>query len=79
MILFINACVRDDSRTLRLAKDFLASYGRDESITAVELQSQGLSPLDGEKLSARKNLFHRVIMIMKCLNTQSFFQELRRS
>ena len=54
MILFINACVRDDSRTLRLAKDFLASYGRDESITAVELQRQGLSPLDGEKLSARE-------------------------
>ena len=54
MILFINACVRDDSRTLRLAKDFLASYGRDESITAVELQSQRLSPLDGEKLSARE-------------------------
>ena len=53
-ILLINACVREASRTLLLAKKFLSELSGE--ITEVELQSIALSPLDGKTLALRETL-----------------------
>lgn len=49
-ILYVNACVRSDSRTDRLARDLLKTLGDYEEI---RLTDAGLVPLDREKLEAR--------------------------
>ncbi len=51
--LFINACVRDGSRTLRLAKRLLAGLGEYEEL---DLGQLGLLPLDCERLRRRDEL-----------------------
>ena len=51
--LFINACVRGGSRTLRLAKRLLCRLGEHEEIN---LEARGLLPLDAERLSRRDEL-----------------------
>lgn len=53
MILYINACVRKESRTDRLARALLASLGEYEEMKLAEL---GLEPLDEERLSRRTEL-----------------------
>ena len=50
-ILFINACVRENSRTLELAKCVLDSLGGE--LEEVKLYEAGLSPLDAEGMKAR--------------------------
>lgn len=52
--LFINACVRDESRTLMLARYFLGKIpGR---ISEVNLQKEDIKPLDRERLAKREQL-----------------------
>ena len=53
-ILFINACVRPGSRTLRLAKRLLAQLGG--AVTEVNLGREALRPLTAEALEAREKL-----------------------
>ena len=51
-ILFIDACIRENSRTRRLAEAFLSRQG--EEITTVPLADIGLKPLDAERLKTRE-------------------------
>ena len=53
-ILFINACVRKNSRTLVLAKSVMADMAGE--ITEVNLDSEGIEPLSGELLERREAL-----------------------
>lgn len=51
MVLYINCCVRPDSRTHRLARALLDKL--DDSVTELHLPSAGLSPLDEATLAWR--------------------------
>ncbi|MBR1739041.1 MAG: NAD(P)H-dependent oxidoreductase [Ruminococcus sp.] len=53
MILYINSCVRDDSRTDRLARAVLDKMGK---YTEIYLPDEGLQPLSGETLKKRTEL-----------------------
>lgn len=53
-ILFINACVREESRTLCLAQAFLSRLQGD--IQELDLQTLGLFPLTRETLALRETL-----------------------
>lgn len=53
-ILFINACVRNQSRTLVLARDVLSTKAG--NVTEVNLQQLGLPPLDRQQLEHREGL-----------------------
>lgn len=53
-ILFINACVRSESRTLALAKDFLAK--QQGEIKEVNLQTANIAPLTRQTLAEREVL-----------------------
>ena len=55
-ILFINACVRENSRTLALARSIMKGMLGD--ITEVKLTVEDVEPLDGESLDKRENLIH---------------------
>ena len=54
-ILFINACARENSRTLQLAKHVLDTL--EGEITEVRLYDLGLTPLDEEGLKVRNAAF----------------------
>lgn len=53
MVLYINACVRDESRTDRLARVLLDKIG---NYTELKLSEEGLKPLDKESLEYRSEL-----------------------
>ena len=53
-ILFINACVRRESRTLVLARDILSRM--EGEITELELIKEKITPLDREALAKREEL-----------------------
>ena len=53
-ILFINACVRENSRTLKLAKDILSRMSGE--IIEVNLNKENLTPLNRELLEKRECL-----------------------
>ena len=53
-ILFINACVRKESRTLVLAKNILSKMQGD--ITEIDLGKENLAPLNRESLEERERL-----------------------
>lgn len=54
MILYINSCVRDDSRTDRLARALLRKLGGD--FTELTLQDANIAPLTQETLAMRSRL-----------------------
>lgn len=49
-LLFVNACMRDESRTLRLARRWLASY--EGAVQELSLLDEDVRPLAGERLKA---------------------------
>ena len=49
--LFINSCIREESRTLMLVREYLKTI--DGEITEVDLKKEELIPLDAELLSKR--------------------------
>ena len=53
-ILFINACVRKESRTLVLAKDILSKMEGD--VTEIDLAKENIAPLNRESLEQRERL-----------------------
>lgn len=54
-VLFINACVRENSRTLKLSKAYMAErYNDSAEIREVFLPNKRLQPLDGDMLQRRK-------------------------
>lgn len=53
-ILFINACVRDESRTLFYTKEYLKKLSGD--VTEIELQKENILPLDNDLLKKRDKL-----------------------
>ena len=55
MLLHINCCVRKDSRTLRLAKELISSIA-DPNVVQLDLEKEGLKPLDGATLAKRDRL-----------------------
>lgn len=57
MTLYINGCVRAESRTDRLAKTLLTALG--EGYTEVKLAAEPLEPLDGESLALRTELLEK--------------------
>ena len=59
-ILFINACVRENSRTLKLAKSILSNMS--DQIIEVDLNKENLKPLNRELLEKRERLLHRESM-----------------
>ncbi|MBR4599368.1 MAG: hypothetical protein IKO39_04895, partial [Treponema sp.] len=50
MILYINSCVRPDSRTNELARHLLKKAG-DEPVQEVNLQKEKILPLDWQSLT----------------------------
>ena len=59
-ILFVNACVRENSRTLSLAEHVLGSLGAD--FDEVKLYEVDLSPLDVEGIRERDEVFSSSIL-----------------
>ena len=57
MTMYINCCVRKESRTNRLAKVVLQKLGKD--YTELKLYEENLRPLDLEKLNRRTELIER--------------------
>ena len=57
MILYINCCVRKESRTNRLAKAVLQKLGGD--FTELKLYGENLKPLDSEMLNKRTALIEQ--------------------
>lgn len=55
-VLFINACVREASRTRMLAERVLGELGG--SITELDLGREGIAPLTRETLQMREDLLH---------------------
>ena len=55
-ILFINACVRENSRTLILAKSIMKDMVGD--VTEVKLDLENIEPLNGKSLEKREGLVH---------------------
>ena len=55
-ILFINACVRKNSRTLVLAKNFLSEMSGE--VIEVNLNQEHIAPLNRELLEKRERLFN---------------------
>lgn len=55
--LFINACVRENSRTLLLAQHLLHKLGGE--IEAVDLPAQNIQPLDSPALAERERLIRQ--------------------
>lgn len=53
-VLFINACVRERSRTMKLAQHFLD--GLNDEVHEINLQNEGIKPLDGKALLLRDKL-----------------------
>lgn len=53
-ILFINACVRENSRTLKLAKSVLSGMSGD--VVEINLSKENLAPLNRELLEKRESL-----------------------
>ena len=68
-ILFINSCIREDSRTILLAKRELEKLGG--NIKEIVLQNEDLKPLNGELLSLRDEL------IKNCQWNHSMFNNAR--
>ena len=56
-ILFINACCRDNSRTLELAKHVLSKLSG--TVQEVKLYSEDISPLGAEELELRDKAFEK--------------------
>ena len=52
-ILFINACIRENSRTLELAKHVLSKLSG--NVTEIELNKMNLKPVDLDTLKLRDN------------------------
>ena len=57
MTLYINCCVREESRTERLAQAVLQKLGGD--FTELNLYNENLKPLDGEMLNKRTALIEK--------------------
>lgn len=57
MILYINSCVRSESRTDRIAKAVLNKLGGE--YTELYLPDEALTPLNKEKLAKRENLVEK--------------------
>ena len=56
-VLFVNACVRrEDSRTYQLCKDYLSKLPADSEIIEVNLDKEGIKPLDAQSLKKRDGL-----------------------
>ena len=53
-ILFVNACVRSESRTRRLAQKILQKLGRD--VTEINLEKENIQPLTSNTLEKRSKL-----------------------
>lgn len=53
MILYINACVREASRTHRLASYLLKALSKTDGVTELKLEELGLLPLDAKRLAYR--------------------------
>lgn len=51
MILYVDACARENSRTRRLAKEVLKRLG--EEVKEVSLYTESIAPMDEEKLGLR--------------------------
>ena len=65
MILYVNSCVRPDSRTNELALHLLNKAG-DETVQEVNLQKEKILPMDWQSLSHRD----------KCISSSLFDDEI---
>lgn len=58
-VLFINACVRENSRTLMIARDFLNKLSED--VVELNLEKEGILPLNRGLLEKREELIAKEI------------------
>ncbi len=56
MILYINSCVRHNSRTNKIAKALIDLIGKNDEIKEVKLSEENLLPLNEERLEYRTRL-----------------------
>ena len=59
-ILFVNGCVRGDSRTLMLARKVLSKISG--NITELKLNDASLLPLDWDKVQKRRDVYKRQLL-----------------
>ena len=76
-ILYINACVRQESRTKRLAEKLLLKLG--ESYEEIRLDETVFPVVNEEYLCKRDQLYQKVILRIQCLILQESFQRLKSS
>ena len=55
-VLFINSCVRENSRTLAIARDYLGRCSGE--IVELNLEKERIQPLNAEHLARREHLIH---------------------
>lgn len=55
-VLFVNSCIRNDSRTLRLCREYINKYfsADDIEIEELVLQNEDIKPFNGEMLEKRE-------------------------
>ena len=57
-LLYINACVRKESRTNRIAVELIARIAGEDEVQEVRLDSAGFLPLNEERLNKRTELIN---------------------
>lgn len=67
MTLFINACVRKESRTMIVAKEIMKKNNFDEYVE-INLEKEPLFPLNQKRLEYRENLIKAKIFDDKCFD-----------
>ena len=76
-VLYVNACVREDSRTNTLAQAELNKLSG--NVTELKLEKERIQPLDRKTLTVRRlskgmSLLKTVVIRMKCSDTQDSLQ-----
>lgn len=72
-ILFVNSCVRKESRTLRLSEKLLSKL--EGEVTEINLEKEGLSPLTEEELSKREDFIAKGDYSDPMFRCAKFFKE----
>lgn len=67
-ILFINACVRENSRTLELARCILDKLNGE--MGEINLEQENLKPIDGNVLEKENTLYRNIIFRTECFIMQ---------
>lgn len=54
-ILFVNSCIREDSRTLFLCRKYIEKNYKNDEVREIETEKESISPFNSEMLREREN------------------------